>query len=137
MGQENYDRQTAWGRKHGLRPRKERTPCPRVLARKLCLVPWAKKRDIEGEQVFCICQHSKVRELKDHERVWTWTWEREPVITFEPYAALPQPLQDMRNVLKSLDVEVKLLDAKEWAWTEGTRILVLTHSSVDVAEMGF
>lgn len=136
MGQEQRDRQTEWGTAHGLRSYDGSWQvCPQNVIQKQCRMGYAENRDVFGEEVVCVCQHSKVRAVSDHIRRWTLETEsgREQVVTYEPYSPSDEAIEGLRSVVGPMGIIV--WETWQWAWTEGTEILVLTRNNVTAADL--
>lgn len=132
MGQEQQDQQTEWAWQHSLKVVTGWQTCPRNIHGKQCWIQRAKNELFFGENVWCVCQHSKVRALSDHAR--RWKLDKETVLTYEPYHVDPQALNDLRGIM--LDMGIYVWETGESAWAEGTNILILARVEVTAEDLG-
>lgn len=131
MGQEQHDRQTAWGQAHNLRPSPSAACCPRNVAGRRCTAFGSTNRWLHGQMTTCECQHLAFRAVQDHERMWLHG--KTHILTSEVYAVTDQELAACKELLEPLKVAVHVVPGG--VWTDGTVILVCTRQGFDMAEL--
>lgn len=102
------------------------TWCPYTCApKRRCMEAKGRTQTILGQKVTCICQLPAVRNIRKRENVWTVTAGRSrwDVLTVDP-AASPQQIDALRDVVKTLGMEVR--PVKDVPGTQGDLLIICT-----------